>query len=224
MKKLVLVIMAALLLALAACAPAQATAPSTATPIELVVVTSAPGDPTATPAVVSPSPSPAYVRPTSQVGNTPCVLVGEHSCVVFFTHTGEPWGVLRSRAEREMKLGEDLPDNVVVMLIFDDNDSRLARNELVQVLDATEVRVANGGLLTTKNNWAEFLPVVGIPFEDAIFAMREASQDLLADSILDNRDLADAGQLCLESGKEISLLFPCTRPEATIIPTMTPRP
>lgn len=222
MKKLAL-LLAALLLALAACAPAApANAPTTATP-ELVIVTPLPGDPTETPVVVSPTASHQYIRPTSQVGNTPCVLTGQHSCVIFFTDDGTAWGVLLSRAEREMKLGEDLPTNVAIMLIFDEQGT-LPRNELVQVLNANEIRVSEGGLLTTTNSWQEFKVVVGLPFEDAIFAMREASQDLLADAILDARILADAGQLCLPSGEEIGKVFPCTRPGATLIPSPTSRP
>lgn len=226
--KVLIFVLAGLLLALAACMPAQATPPATSTATEAmvqVVIIPQTAGPTSTPEIQSPTPVQQYVRPESRVGNTPVVLTGDYASVIFFTDTGEPWGALLSRATREMKIGVDLPANVVAMLVFDVRENR---NELVQVLanpkEETQLKVDNGGLLISIEDWSAYHVELGAPFEDAILVMREASLDLLADAIIDNRHLSDAGQLCLPANKEIGELFPCTRPLATIIPTMTPRP
>lgn len=228
MKRIPTFVMAALLIVLAACAPAaQASTPTsaateqvTAEPIMFVTQ----GGPHVVPATHTPTPD-KYQRPPAQVGNTPAVLTGDYPSVIFFTDTGESWGALLSRATREMVLGTDVPANVVAMLVF---DVREKRNELVQVLanreEETQFKVDNGGLLISIDDWSAYHVELGAPFEDGIFAMREASLDLLADSVLDNRALSDAGQLCLPSGAEIGLLFPCTRPNATLIPSPTARP
>lgn len=231
MNKILVLILAGLVV-LAACAPAQAT-PNVVPMFEIGPTKTV--TPSATPQTWTPTPEPCptgwhkensvcvkdYTRPEASVGNTACSL-SDHSgytSVIFFTDTGDSVCVLESRGTRELKLGTDIPMNTVAVLIFDENDEIMPRNEIVQVPTGTiELRIDNGGLLVTNTDWKEYLPVEGFAFEDAIMAMREAGLDRLADSIRDNRSLADAGQLCLESGKEISSAFPCHRPGATMIP------
>jgi len=219
MNKLKFLILAGVLL-LAACQQ-QVVSPA-ATPTSLVIQSPLPAPATATPQIWTPTPEPQYVRQPAIESSRLCVLsANPNGCVVFLNRTGAMVGITRDRAERELKWGYDLSLDLEAVLLYDKIENRME----VVPLDSsmTEMRIDNGGVIACEgetNCWREYFPTVGIALEDAVFMLKEASRNALADAIVDARALSAMGQLCFaESGKEISFLRPCVSATSTLIPT-----